>query len=310
MSAVDSMKVQKLSEENYIYWEPTAQALLEERECWDAIVGTVQQSVAAEIASPAEKRIDRKAWRTLVLIVEHKFLRYIPPDKSAHYAWNQLAMYFKNKYGPMQVYLDNEFNELTIRPGEKVSAFCSRLQEHVDRLALAGVEVSESRIVNRLLTGVAGQSKFSHLVDTLIGDTTLTVDGVVQRFAKVEARVEAKGKEEVAANAANSFPCHKCGQFGHFRKDCPLKGKSSDKGGGSGRGSTCDFCSLHGHDASVCRDKLAFERLVARKLIPASTQGGIEHFSNAVAYSAEIGVVEEEITGNLPGRDLPFLPQL
>lgn len=281
-SLYEPSKIQKLNETNFVPWRLIAQAVLEEKGLWSAIVGIVADAVKDGSPTEAQTALDHKAKRSLLLLVDNRFLKVIDKAATAKGAWEALQQYFVQKYQPSKVYLENDFNTLTIKHGESISAFYKRIDEHVDLLDLAGVEVSDARVVDTLLRGISDVERFSHVVDTMIGDASLSIVSVLERLQKVEARVgSSSGSKDagiVKANAALSGKkgCFKCGALDHWKEDCP-KRKGKKKGGSSSSGSEgeCDFCGRSGHNADNCKDRAAFQRLLDRRLIPLGTGGGM-----------------------------------
>lgn len=276
-SLYDGSKLQKLSDTNFIPWRLVSKAVLQERGVWSAIDGAVQRAVESGDADEAELAVDERARRSLLLLVENKFLRIVDSATTAKKAWDALEEHFVLKYQPSKVYLENEFNTLTIKHGESVVAFHKRVIDMVDILELAGVEVKESRVVDRVLGGVSDEDRFSHVVDNMIGDASLSIVTVLERLGKVEARHGAVGKGGdggVKANVARGEKgkgkkkgCFKCGALDHWKSECPLLA-------GGESGSACEFCGRGGHDSERCSDRQAFQRLVDRRLIPQGTKGG------------------------------------
>ena len=51
------------------------------------------------------------------------------------------------------------------------------------------------------------------------------------------------------------YTCHRCGQTGHWKQDCPMGGGPSDPGAVPGAGYVCKICNVPGHWIRDCPQK-------------------------------------------------------
>ena len=290
------VQIPPLSDDNYALWTRLIKAHLVERDLGAALLD--------EPKPPAP--VDQKAKAVLVLHISPHLLTLVDEKLSTFQVLNVLKAHFSGRNLIRLVQLRREFSSIRMQPKEKVSAFYSRVIELRDRLLLAGQEVPDSEVSMNLLAGLP--EKF-YMVIEAIGGLNLSLPDIVQRLEATEGRftsTEPPSSGGALALAANGKarrpidyskppkgPCPKCGNNGHWGRDCPNSQDSSHqrKSGTnpvrtvSRETRTCYTCGKTGHIARDCP-----MRPTASANVAGSDCDDLEEFSgtrHAVAFAAD-----------------------
>lgn len=233
-------------------------AILEEKNVWSAIGGSVAD--AMETASPSDdhKASDAQAKRLLLFYMENKYFHLVDDKKPAKAAWRAIEDTFKSRKS--RVFLLKEFNRLDMTTGESVDAFVDRVQAKADELALLDAPVDAATFVEKILVGLV--ARFNSVVDSSINKEDIKLHELLESLYIIESR---DGPETSAA--AREKVCYRCKQTGHFKANCPLRNRSSNASSDS-----CSFCGADDHTESDCEDKKAYLRLKSKGLLPRGNQ--------------------------------------
>ena len=131
-----------------------------------------------------------------------------------------------------------------------MSLFISKVQELQNNLKQLGEEISDKFVMTKILMSLP--EGYGHFVSAWesTSDERQTIDNLIARLLVEEERLKAKidtSEKSVAMSAVKkNLKCFKCGQSGHFKKDCKYNDDSRNV-------KRCYVCNKKGHLKSECR---------------------------------------------------------
>ncbi|TXG67208.1 hypothetical protein EZV62_008483 [Acer yangbiense] len=183
-------------------------------------------------------------------------------------AWDILQLEFQGNAKVKSIKLQGlrrELENFKMKESESVKEYCSRLIELVNQMRTYGEEVTDQRIVQKILISLT--DKYDHVVAAVEESkdlTTLTITELMGSLQAHERRVERrsegslenafqskvnvrsqKPKDSKKKGKQGEFPpCGTCRRTNHAEKDCFHKGKPQ-----------CTNCKRFGHVEKDCRVK-------------------------------------------------------
>jgi hypothetical protein len=241
---MEEIKIQKLDGDNYNAWKIRARAVLVQKNCWEAI----DPGYGAEL-KPEEKKINEKALTFLFLVVEDQFLDDIADCERAKEAWDILKD-IHTKFGLLHsLQLLKEFFNVTLKPGESVSSYLSRLMDLHRKVSSCGHGLADREVALVMLMGLP--KEYEGLIlnlereeDTLSTQTVksrlIVEEKKLLRYTEVKSEVatsEVMGEKALKTrdkygtktmqplqrqhkNTDRKIRCFSCGEWGHIAKNC------------------------------------------------------------------------------------------
>lgn len=256
------ISIEPLNGENYAVWSQRMEMLLVHKKLWK---GVTQPDVDADRTAEAKALIG--------LNVSSQYLGQIVVAKNAKEAWDGLEKVFRGKTTARQLQLKRELMTLKQESGEPVAKYVGRAKDLERELLAAGAEVKPQDLAMSVITGLS--KDFDMLVTVLVAaDAVKSVDEMLPQLQIHEqterlkaSSLDLDNKESAAAAAyvarkgdsvkskKASMRCHKCGELGHFEREC-RKGSQGSQGSERPKNSRgCFTCGSPDHMKRDCPKK-------------------------------------------------------
>lgn len=288
----------KLSKDNFLRWKYHVEFALKSRGLLDLVRGKIARPTGAEDVEERNNwdMADAKA----VLLIEsglseddHDAIRDCANSIAL---WNRITGMRERTTEQNKVQLHQDFHSYRFRDGSTVAAYLSGLNVILQKLKIAGDEVSEPTVIAKIimdlpaefknfresyqLTTAAGlklslkeiQVQLSRVEGDIVRDREVsgTVDCgdayAVQGKPKFDQKKSSKQKQWVEMRK-----CHTCGVKGHLMKDCPKKDVERKDVRESGHGYVaskdseqfCEWIADSGATNHMTSEKKLFSSLVS-----------------------------------------------
>lgn len=225
-SADTNRSVKKLiGRQNYDTWKLYAKSFLVIKDLWAYTQKALDPKAGAE-----DKAMDLKAWSELCLLVDESVLSYILNTETAKQAWDSLEGAFQDSGLCRKVELLKQLVQLTLSKCTSVEDYINRITMTSSKVKRTGLQLDDELIASLMLAGLP--EEYKPLVMAIENSSAkLTSDGVKTLLLQ-ETRLNPEVVEESEAYVVKSkrpkthsvtkFRCHKCGEPGHFAKDCTM----------------------------------------------------------------------------------------
>ncbi|XP_073360233.1 uncharacterized protein [Aegilops tauschii subsp. strangulata] len=240
-----TMAMPMLTANNYMIWAIKAQAILDVHTVWEAVA-------PGDAAVNAQK--DKTVRALLLGALPKDVLLQVSTKLTAREVWDSLKVRFigaDRVRAARLATLRGEFDRLKMADGEELDVYSGRLAAMAARYANLGEMLGDAALVkkqldtlpDRLFPVVAGIEQF-HDVTTMVFDERVRrrrqdngerADGQLQ-FTAAQwwarerqhggARDGDDGRGVASGSGGNRRRrCYKCGEHGHFRRECPQLSK-------------------------------------------------------------------------------------
>ncbi|XP_074290612.1 uncharacterized protein LOC141617326 [Silene latifolia] len=268
--------------ENYDYWCIKMKALLKSNALWEIVEnGPEKQQEGVQPTEASLKKInedeikDAKALSFIFNAVSETIFPKIMRASTAKEAWDSLQKEFHGDERIRTIRLNTlrkDFENLKMRENEDIQTYTSRVTEIVNQMKIYGEDITDTRIVQKILATLT--KKFDMIV-TVIEESRdlskLTVTELLgsllaydQKFKTGESSSEDAfksshkekrsggwkkksddgGNKQMSQSKGKFPPCGICGKNNHAEKNCFFKGKPQ-----------CHHCKKYGHFKKDCRQK-------------------------------------------------------
>lgn len=229
--------------ENYDTWKISARSYLVIKKVWSCMKTTL-----AANATQADKDADLLAWSELNLLLDESVYSYIADTTTAKAAWDALESAFEDSGLSRKVELLKQLIHLKLSD-------CSSMEEYVSHMIMTSLKVKKTGLVlgdeviaSFMLAGLPdsfqplvmaventpGKLTMDNVKTVLLQDPKMNSSGTSDH-GDFDAFYSKSGNQ----SNANRFRCHKCGEQGHFAKNCkqanvPKATSDSSKVSGNG----------------------------------------------------------------------------
>lgn len=215
---------------NFENWKFRVERHLSSVGCIKAVMESAP-TVAAEI--PAFMKLDAKAQDVIVSFIHDDYIEYVRGKDTAKGMWDSLCATFEKKSAQNQTLVRKELAKLRLREGEDMNKHLLKFDSLIRQLKSAGAKPEEADLVSQLFLTLP--ESYDAVVTALenLPNEELTVSIVKQRLLAEESKKKQRTseivEEKITAFATKkkkakfNGKCHKCGRYGHMKKDCRVK---------------------------------------------------------------------------------------
>lgn len=205
--------------------------------------------------------VDKKVRSILFLAIDNKYVRNVINCKTSKEIWTKLESIYAQKSQVSKTMLHQQFFDASMRRGESVTDYVSRIEYLVSQLADVGLEKSEEEVVGRIVSSLG--DRYSSFTSSWIATDSAhqTLENLTTRLL-AEEQLQSKQKpstsalnvasksrqkkstkpnldkgkkrlsKEEFADLMSKSSCHVCHQKGHWKKNC-LNAKTNVKVAGA-----------------------------------------------------------------------------
>jgi hypothetical protein len=253
------ISIESLNGEYYAVWSQKMEMLLVHKKLWKGVT---------EHEADTDRSIEAKA--LIGLNVTEQYLGRVIAARNVEQAWDELEKVFRGKTTARKLQLKRELMTLKQESGEPVAKYVDRAKDLERELLAAGAEVKPKDLAMSVITGLS--KEFDTLVIVLVATNAvksidemlpqLQIHEQTERLKASALDLDEKESTTAVAYAARkgdsgkgkkaSMRCHKCGELGHFEKEC-RKGSQGSKGSGKSRSKKgCFTCRSPDHMKKDC----------------------------------------------------------
>ena len=211
---------------------------------------------------------DTDAMKRLPLFLEgDAFLVYSKMSANDKKDKSKVAAAMVKSFGVSKSVAYQQFTSRRLREDESVDAFVADLRQLLTRSGHTDTGEKDAMVIEQLLSGVPVD--LAQQIRLSFAGKEMTVSGCADAL---RALISAKSPSRSVTAAAKhgSVVCHKCGETGHIRRNCPQQRPPSKPPVKSGKKPiVCFFCDQEGHARVDCQERKAWQ--ASRKVVAAAS---------------------------------------
>jgi len=237
----DKWLMEKLRDDNWQTWKFQMKHLLIAKGLWGVVdLSEVLATGASAEQRSAFQRKSQKAFSTIALSVSASKVYLISSCEEPNQAWNTLKKHYERDSLGSKLLLKKQYFRAQMEEGTSLEQHLKHMKELTDRLSAIGAAISEEDQVVTLLGSLPScYATVVTALETRVEDVDMVfvqqaLMNEEQKLQSAEAGVTSRagtsalvGKHKrKGAQNTKKFKCYACGEYGHFRNECPNKEKS------------------------------------------------------------------------------------
>ena len=222
MDTVDTSRyrVPALTADNYFMWSHKVELILRGKGLWDIVSGKETAPSDDTERTNYERRRD-VALTNIILTIDDSCIAAVITLRDPKEVWDTLKKMYKTvSEARIDAYIV-QFQQLKMKPTEKVMEYINRLSVIENKLAGVGHTIPSSDKRRTLLRGLRKEFPITAgIVKATDKDFNEAVAALVTQEAEIEGEVYDSGNENTALQVHNETKCGFCGKQNHSTQNC------------------------------------------------------------------------------------------
>lgn len=234
--------IEVLNGNNYYNWKFRMEMILAENGVLEYVEAEIDiSSLTTSKDKEAQIRKDSKAKSLIIQCVDDNQLECLRDKKTAFQMWKTLNDRYEKKGLPGQLYLKKKLLSMKLKENESLETFIQEFEEVVRQLKATETEVSDQDLICNILLSLP--KSYETLVTVIENMPGLTFEIVKKKLiSEYEKRKLMGQSNEKIQTGSYAFStqgngCFRCGEVGHFKKNCPKASSNFQRAGDFRRGS-------------------------------------------------------------------------